>query len=105
MFGFPLRVRHAVNQLARALVGELRAALESLGAVPLRQAIAAKASEIHQIDILHVAALAKVPNQFAKHSRLDFGPRRIIHGNEITMRQSPASARTRKPTPKPRTAP
>src|SRR4051812_9428318 len=52
VLGLPLVVRHAVDDLARLGIGDLDALLARLLAVPARQAIAAEAGQVHQVDVL-----------------------------------------------------
>src|SRR6185437_14936957 len=49
VFLLPFVVRHAVDRLARFGIGQLEATLLRRFAIPARQAVAAKAGEIHQI--------------------------------------------------------
>src|SRR5258708_32528265 len=60
VLGFPLVVRHAVDDLARLGIGDLDALLPGLLAIPARQAVAAKAGQGHQVDVLYVGALLPV---------------------------------------------
>src|SRR5262245_44835984 len=56
----PFLVGHAVNELARFILAECDAALGSRLLIPVRQAVAAEAGEIHQIDVLDVSAGAQM---------------------------------------------
>src|SRR5438132_13196906 len=56
----PFVIRHAVDDLARLGVAERDALLVGRGAVPFRQAVAAEAGEVHQVDVLYVGALAQL---------------------------------------------
>src|SRR5690606_31433522 len=56
----PLRERFAVDALARGVAVDLDAALERGLAVPVGEAVAAKACTDHQVDVLHVVAQAQV---------------------------------------------
>src|SRR5581483_1235432 len=65
-FGFQLElrlpgvVRHPVDDLARLVLGELDALGLSGLLVPVREAVPAEAGKLHEVDILHVAPLAKM---------------------------------------------
>src|SRR3546814_17635290 len=63
---FPLAVRHAVNVFARLVLAHRRALGIGGFTQPVGQAVAAKAGQIHQIDVLHVGALAPVLKQTTK---------------------------------------
>src|SRR5262245_66211723 len=80
VLGLPLVVRHAVDDLARGGIGDLDALLARLLAIPARQAVAAEAGEIHQVDVLHVRALLQVRDQAAEGGGLEFGLGLVVHG-------------------------
>src|SRR5216683_3290770 len=69
----PFGVRHAVVDLARLRIAELDALLVGRGAVPFGQAVAAEAGEVHQVDILHVGALAQMRHQRAERRGFELG--------------------------------
>src|SRR5215470_17416828 len=73
VLGLPFVVRHAVNDLARLGVGDLDALLARLLAVPARQAVAAEAGQIHQVDVLNVGALLQVRDQAPEGGGFEFG--------------------------------
>src|SRR5439155_3436470 len=77
---FPALIRHAVDDLARLLVGEVEPALLGGGAIPFRQAVAAEACKVHQVDVLHVGALAEMLHQAAKGRRLQLDAGLVVHG-------------------------
>src|SRR5579862_2687770 len=58
IFLFPVVIGHAVDDLARRRIGERHAALFRRLAIPARKAITAEASKIHEIEVLHIGALA-----------------------------------------------
>src|SRR5262249_40667017 len=60
IFPAPFVVGHSVDDLARFRIGEREIAFVGRGPVPFRQAVAAEAGEVHQIDVLHVIALAQM---------------------------------------------
>src|SRR5579863_1803293 len=70
---FPFVVGHAVDRLACFRIGQLDAALLSTFAIPTRQAIAAEAGEIHQIEILHVGTAPQMVDQLAERAGFELG--------------------------------
>ena len=70
----PFVVGHAVDQLAGLVVGHRLAALLRGGAIPLGQAVPAEAGEVHQVDVLHVGALAQMRHQRPERGGLELGP-------------------------------
>jgi pheromone shutdown-related protein TraB len=79
MLGFPLLVRHAVNRFTCFAIGHGYASILGFSAVPLRKAIATKASEVHDVEILHVGSAAKMCDQAAKRCGFNFGSSCIVH--------------------------
>src|SRR5688572_20007399 len=75
----PLGVRHAVNGFARLFVAQVDTAFERGRTVPLGQAVAAEAREVHHVDVLHVRALAKMLEQAPERRSFDFGSRPVVH--------------------------
>ncbi|EGE55978.1 hypothetical protein RHECNPAF_77009 [Rhizobium etli CNPAF512] len=69
---FPVLVRHAVDHFARFVLRHRNALGFGSFAVPVRQAVAAEAGEIHQIDVLHVAALLKMRDEAAEGGGFEF---------------------------------
>src|SRR5215469_11866907 len=57
VFRLPVRVRFAVDALARRILAQLGAALGGSFAIPVGEAIAAESGQDHQVDVLHVVAL------------------------------------------------
>ena len=49
------------------------------GSIPFRQAIAAEAGQIHQVDVLHVGTLAQVLHEPPEGSGLEFGTGLLVH--------------------------
>src|ERR1044071_4700703 len=80
VLGLPLVVRHAVDDLARLGIGNLDALLARLLAIPARQAVAAEAGQIHQVDVLDVGALLQVRDQAAESGGFEFGAGLVVHG-------------------------
>src|SRR5262245_29454017 len=56
----PFLVGHAVDDLARGVLRELHASLGGRLLVPIGEAVAAEAGEVHEVDVLHIGALAEV---------------------------------------------
>src|SRR5215471_18926174 len=79
VFLAPLVIRHAVDDLARLGIAERDALLLGRGAVPFRQAVAAEAGEVHQIDVLHIGALAQMRDEGAERRRFEFGAGLVVH--------------------------
>src|SRR5207302_2999587 len=75
----PFVVGHAVDDLARLGIGQCQAALLGGGAVPFREAVAAEAGEVHQIDVLHIGALAQMLDQRAERRRFELGAGLVFH--------------------------
>src|SRR6266851_10080478 len=77
--GPPLVIRHAVDHLPRFRVREREAALLGLGPIPFRQAVPAKAGQVHQIDVLDIGPLAQMLDEAAKRCRFEFGAGLVVH--------------------------
>src|ERR1700730_14091081 len=75
----PFVVGHAIDDLARLGIGQREAALLGRLAIPPRQAIAAEAGEAHQIEVLHIGALAQMLHQAAKRRRFELGRGLVVH--------------------------
>src|SRR6266478_3061034 len=75
----PLVVRHAVDDLTRLGVAERDALFLRRGAIPFRQAVAAEAGEVHQINVLHVGALAQMRDQRAVGRGFELGAGLVVH--------------------------
>ena len=58
----PLDVRHAVNDFASLFKFKLNSFILGPRTIPLTLAVTTKASEIHQIDVLHICPFTKVLN-------------------------------------------
>src|SRR6185437_9297347 len=83
MLRLPLFVGHAVDDLARLCIGQRDAAFFGGLAVPARQAVAAEAGEIHELEVLHVAALAQMLDQAAEGGGFKVGAGRVVHGASL----------------------
>src|SRR6185437_12926774 len=88
VFRLPLIERLAVDDLA-ALILRHRDAL-GVGGVfhPVRETIAAEASQIHHVDVLHVGATAQMLNQTPVDSRLELGAGFVVQGFIVHARFS-----------------
>src|SRR6476659_10117890 len=75
----PFVIGHAVDDLARFGIAEPDALLLGCGAVPFRQAVAAEAGEVHQIDVLHIGALAQMRDERAERRRFKLGAGLVVH--------------------------
>src|SRR6185312_6758731 len=82
MLRLPLLVRHAVDPLAALVLGHRNPAFVGGVLHPVRQAIAAEARKIHQIDILHVGACAQMLDEAPESGGLEFGSGLVVerHG-------------------------
>src|SRR5436190_2103657 len=78
VLGLPVLVGHAVDDLAGALLGELQAPGVGRLLVPVGEAVAAEAGQIHHVDVLRVAAPAQMLHQLAEGCRLELGHELIV---------------------------
>src|SRR4051794_36127083 len=69
----PLVVRHAIDDLARLGIGQRDSTLLGRRAIPFRQTVAAEPGEVHQVDILHVGALAQMRDERTECRGLQLG--------------------------------
>ena len=86
MARLPLGIGHAVDQLAGFVLGHCEAACLRRLAVPVGQAIPAESREIHEVDVLHIAAVPEVLDEAPEGSGLEFGAGRLVdlaHGNGL----------------------
>src|SRR5579863_9663933 len=75
----PRVIGHAVDDLAGFGIAERDALFVGRGAVPFRQAVAAEAGEVHQIDVLDVGAFAQMRDQRAERRRFELGTGLVVH--------------------------
>src|SRR5258708_30646928 len=80
VFGLPLVIRHAVDDFARLSLVELHALRGRRVLVPVAQAVPTEAGKVHQIEILHVSALAEMLDEPAKGGGFELGAGAIVHG-------------------------
>src|SRR5690349_6494735 len=83
MARLPLRVGHAINDLASLALFERQAAGPGGVLVPVRQAIPAEPGKVHEVDVLHVGPFPKMFDEPPECRRLEFGPRRDIKFNHL----------------------
>src|SRR5260221_569393 len=77
----PIVIRHAVDDLAGFRIAQRDALLLGRRAVPFGQTVAAKAGQVHQIEVLHVGALAQMRDQAPKRRSLEFSTRFVVHSD------------------------
>ncbi len=70
---FPLAIGHAIHPFPGGVIIHRQPLFLGRGQVPLGQAIAAETREIHQVDILYIAATVQVFQQASEDGRLDAG--------------------------------
>ena len=61
----------------------LEAALLGRRAVPFREAVAAEAGEVHQVDVLDLGVRAQMLDQGAERRRLELGPGALVQSGDI----------------------
>jgi len=65
--------------LARLLQVHVEALVLGGGAIPLGEAVAAEAGEVHQVDVLHVRPLAQLRHQRPERGRFEGGSGVVVH--------------------------
>src|SRR5579863_3340547 len=96
----PLLVRHAVDDLARLGIGKLETALAGRRAIPFREAVAAEPGEVHEVDVLHVGALAQMLHEAAEGRGFELGAGLVVHSRSLRCADAcviSKEARTRAP--------
>lgn len=73
VLGLPFLVRHTVDHLARTLLAQLKAFLAGGLLIPIGQAVAAKTRHVHEVDVLHLMALAQMSDQAAERRCFQLG--------------------------------
>jgi hypothetical protein len=82
----PLAIRHAIDDLAGLVVGNVDVALFGGRHVPLGQAVAAEAREVHQVDVLlYVGVPAQVVAQPPEGGGLELGPGLVVLGSPLRV--------------------
>jgi len=66
----PSLIGHAVDDLSRLFFIERQALSGGSLLVPVREAVTAESGKLHQVNILHVTALAQMFNESTKRRRL-----------------------------------
>src|SRR6516162_548881 len=94
IFRPPFVVRHAIDDLPRVRVRQRDAALLSLLAIPPRQAISAKAGQVHQIDVLDIGPLAEMLDEAPECRGLEFSAGLVVHRNLLLACRTLCSAST-----------
>src|SRR5260221_7655591 len=97
----PIVIRHAVDDLAGFRIAERDALLLGRRAVPLGQAVAAKAGQVHEIEVLHVGALAQMRDQVPKRRSLELRTRLVVHATPPIRARRSSNVRRRAPRSNP----
>src|ERR1700730_5390194 len=79
VFRPPFVIGHAVDDLARFGICQRESAILGFGAIPFREAVAAKAGQVHQIDVLNVGPLAQMLDEAAEGCGFEFGAGLVVH--------------------------
>ncbi len=69
---FPFIHGHAVNRLSGLVVVHIQSSVSGCSQVPFGQAVAAETGQVHQVNILNIAASLQVLEESAKRGRFDF---------------------------------
>src|SRR3954466_936423 len=72
-FRLPGLIGHAVDRLAALVLADPDALGVGLFLHPVRQAVAAEAGQVHQVDVLDVGAPAQVLDQAPENGGFEFG--------------------------------
>src|SRR5262245_24599952 len=86
VLGLPFLVRHAVERLPALGLGHRHAA--RIGGVlhPVRQALAAEAGKIHQVEVLHIGALAQMLDEAPERGGLELGAGLVVKRHGASFR-------------------
>src|SRR5215469_3155010 len=87
VFRPPFVIGHAIDDLARFGIGERDATVFGFRTIPFREAVAAKAGEVHQIDVLNVGPLAEMLHEAAERRGLEFDAGLVVHRNLLVVAQ------------------
>src|SRR5262245_18533988 len=95
MLRLPFLVGHAIDDLPRFGIAELHAPFLGGGAIPLREAVAAEAGKIHQVDVLNIGALPQMLHEAAEGGGFEVGAGLVVHGGLqilLSLYVAPAAA-------------
>jgi hypothetical protein len=93
-FGPPFVVRHAIDNLARLRVGQWDTAFFGFGAIPFRQAVPAKAGQVHQVDVLDIGSLTQMFDEAPEGRSLELGAGLVVHHDLLFVCSTLCSAGT-----------
>ncbi len=79
VFLFPVGVRHAINHFQSAIVVQFSIELVAGRQHPFAQAVAAKARQVHDVDILCIGSVLQMGDQAAKSLCLDSVEFVLVH--------------------------
>jgi hypothetical protein len=86
----PCFIRHAIDRLTALVLGQGNAFFVGGILKPVRQAVAAKARKIHQVDILHIGAASQMLHKTAKHGCLQFRLSFVVDAHDRSFKVSMA---------------
>src|SRR5262245_9263957 len=89
----PVPVRHAVDNLARLVLAQPLPLLLGGFLIPVGEAVAAEAGEVHQVDVLHVGAFAQVRDELAVSCGLKLGTGLVVEVAHGALLKGSASGR------------
>ena len=76
---FPFIHGHTIDRLSGLVVVHIQSSVIGCSQVPFGQAVAAETGQVHQVNILNIAALLQVLDESAKRSRFDFFFCSLVH--------------------------
>ena len=76
---FPFLDRHAIDCCSGLVIVHIKPAVSGRSQVPFRQAVPAEAGQIHQVNILNIAAFLEVFDKSAKCGGFDFFFSVVVH--------------------------
>src|SRR5262245_61036229 len=82
IFRLPLGIGHAIDMGARVLAGDSEALGPGGLLIPVGQAIAAEAGQIHQVDVLDIGASAQMLHKTAEHRGFKLGLGLLVDHHE-----------------------
>ena len=81
----PLRKRHAVNTKAGIVLRHLNALRLRRFPIPIRETIAAKTRQYHQINVLNIRAILQMPEQPPKGGGFQFFPCGLVQRLHVIL--------------------